>query len=284
VKSSELVAWLADAQRRPLVMGVLNVSPDSFSDGGIHADVQSAITAGLSMLESGADWIDVGGESTRPGALPVDADQQIRRVAPVIEGLANASGGAVISIDTSLAKVARTALDAGASVLNDVTAGRGDAGMFSLAVRSMAPIVLMHMQGRPATMQDNPYYSDVVGEVIGFLRSRVEAAVAAGIEPSRVLVDPGIGFGKTVNHDLELLRGLGNLVASGWPVVVGTSRKKFIRPVTGEADPRQRMMGTAASVAWSVANGAAVVRVHDVEPMARIVRMIRSIQSGRVAG
>ena len=263
-------------------MGVLNVSPDSFSDGGLHTDADSAVRAGILMLESGADWIDVGGESTRPGSLPVEAGEQIRRIAPVVAGLARAGGGAVISIDTSQAAVAQAALDAGASVLNDVTAGRGDAEMFSLAVRFKAPIVLMHMQGTPRTMQEAPVYSDVVAEVIGFLRSRAEAAVAAGIEPSRVLVDPGIGFGKTVDHNLQLLRGLGELAACGWPVVVGTSRKGFIRAVTGEIEPSQRLMGTAASVAWSAANGAAVVRVHDVEPMARVVRMIRSIQLGRV--
>jgi dihydropteroate synthase len=283
VKSSELDGWLADTRRRPLVMGILNVTPDSFSDGGSYVDAASAVRAGTGMLESGADWIDVGGESTRPGSQPVEAAEQIRRVEPVVAGLARASGGAVISVDTTLADVAQAALDAGASVVNDVTGGRGDGGMFSLAADRRSPIVLMHMLGRPATMQDNPRYSDVVVEVIGFLRLRVEAAVAAGIDRSRVLVDPGIGFGKTVDHNLELLRRLADLAGCGWPVVVGTSRKGFIRAVTGEVEAQERLMGTAASVAWSVANGAAVVRVHDVEPMARIVRMIRSIQLGRVA-
>jgi len=283
VKSSELDAWLADARRRPLIMGVLNVTPDSFSDGGMHADAEAAVRAGMAMLEAGADWIDVGGESTRPGARPVEAEEQIRRVVPVVAALASGSGGAVISIDTFLVGVARAALDAGASILNDVTAGRGDAEMFSLAARYKAAIVLMHMLGEPATMQNDPRYSDVVAEVIVFLRSRAAVAVGAGIDSSRVLLDPGIGFGKTVNHNLELLRRLADLAACGWPVVVGTSRKGFIRAVTGEARPRERLMGTAGSVAWAVTNGAAVVRVHDVKPMARMVRMIRSIALGRVA-
>ncbi len=263
-------------------MGVLNVAPDSFSDGGMHADPESALRAGLAMLESGADWIDIGGESTRPGALPVSADEQIRRTEPVVAALAKSSGGAVISIDTSLAAVAKAALDAGAGVLNDITAGTGDAGMFALAARSAAPMILMHMLGTPRTMQIDPRYSDVVAEVMGYLRARAKAAVDAGVASSRLLIDPGIGFGKTVEHNLELLRRLPGLVAGGWPVVIGTSRKSFIRPITGEIEPRDRVMGTAASVAWSIANGAAVVRVHDVEPMVRVVRMVRAIQSGRV--
>jgi dihydropteroate synthase len=282
LKSSDLAAWLADPRRRPLVMGVLNVAPDSFSDGGMHADPESALRAGLAMLESGADWIDIGGESTRPGALPVSADEQIRRTEPVVAALAKSSGGAVISIDTSLAAVAKAALDAGAGVLNDITAGTGDAGMFALAARSAAPMILMHMLGTPRTMQIDPRYSDVVAEVMGYLRARAKAAVDAGVASSRLLIDPGIGFGKTVEHNLELLRRLPGLVAGGWPVVIGTSRKSFIRPITGEIEPRDRVMGTAASVAWSIANGAAVVRVHDVEPMVRVVRMVRAIQSGRV--
>ena len=270
--------WLTDPQRRPLVMGVLNVTPDSFSDGGRHFSTEAAVAHAEAMAAEGADLIDVGGESTRPGSDPVDDDEQIRRVAPVIEQVAKRLP-LVISVDTTRASVAQAALDAGAHVVNDISAGRDDPDLFSLVARRRAPLVLMHMQGRPKTMQQNPCYHDVVAEVAGFLNERLIEAGIRGIDVERILLDPGIGFGKSTEHNLELLRRLMELTVLGRPIVIGTSRKRFVAQVTGEGadDPRQRLFGTAASVAWCVANGAAVVRVHDVGPMRRVVRMIDAI-------
>ena len=273
--------WLSDRRRRPLLMAVLNVTPDSFSDGGRFLDPVAAMSHALAMAAQGADLIDVGGESTRPGSQPVDATEQIRRVVPVIRAVRDRLTDVTLSIDTTRAEVAAAALDAGADMVNDVSAGRDDPELLTLAARRTCPIVLMHMQGTPATMQLNPTYSDVVREVGDFLGDRLAVAADAGVNPAKVLLDPGIGFGKTVEHNLELLRRLDELEATGRPLVVGTSRKGFIGKVLGEGrspDPSARLFGTAATVAWAVANGAAVVRVHDVGPMAQVVRMVRSIQ------
>jgi dihydropteroate synthase len=278
----EFDAWLLDPDRQTLVMGVLNVTPDSFSDGGQFLSVDQAVAAARAMAARGADLIDVGGESTRPGSRRVAADEQIRRVLPVLRALRGQLDRTTLSLDTTLRPVAEAGLDEGVHVLNDVSAGRDDPAILDLAARRACPIVLMHMQGTPATMQVNPTYSDVTAEVAQFLRDRLAAAEAAGIDRAKVLLDPGIGFGKTVQHNLELLRRTRDLATSlGRPLVVGTSRKGFIKKILGE-DGSARLFGTAATVAWAVANGAAVVRVHDVGEMARVVRMTRAIQS--VAG
>jgi dihydropteroate synthase len=276
VKIAEFDAWLVDSLRQPLVMGVLNVTPDSFSDGGRFSDPAAAVEHGLQMIDAGADLIDIGGESTRPGAAPVDDDEQIRRVLPVIQALASRSD-VVLSIDTTRSAVAQAALDGGAHIVNDISAGRDDPDMFHLIARRRAAVILMHMLGRPMTMQQAPAYDDVTAEVSGFLNDRVIEAGVAGVDVDRILLDPGIGFGKTVEHNLELLRRLRELTVLGRPLVVGTSRKSFIGRVTGEDQPSGRLFGTAATVAWSIANGAAMVRVHDVEPMTQVVRMIRAI-------
>ena len=272
-------SWLAapPATRRPLIMGVLNVTPDSFSDGGRYADPRVAVDVALQMVSDGAAVIDIGGESTRPGAQPVPADQQVRRVLPVIEGIVRANLPVTLSIDTTRAQVGQAALDVGATLLNDISAGRDDPDMLPLAASRCAPIVLMHMQGTPATMQADPNYSDVVAEVCRHLLDRAAAAVGAGVTRSNVLLDPGIGFGKTMTHNLQLLRDLPRLAGLGYPLLVGTSRKKFIGTLTSEMAPDDRVMGTAASVAWSIANGAAIVRVHDVAAMAKVVRVVRAI-------
>ena len=259
-------------------MGVLNVTPDSFSDGGKFIEPAAAVAHAQEMIAQGADLIDVGGESTRPGSQRVFAAEQIRRVEPVIRALRRVSD-VVISIDTTLAPVARAALDAGANMINDISAGREDPGMLPLAAQRHAPIVLMHMQGTPATMQQNPTYEDVTAEVKQFLLDHAHAATEAGVERQRILIDPGIGFGKSVEHNLTLLRDTQQFTCSGFPVVIGTSRKRFIERITGVIEPAQRIFGTAATVAWSVANGAAIVRVHDVEPMVQVVRVVRSIQA-----
>jgi dihydropteroate synthase len=281
---AEFDDWLRDERRRPLVMGVLNVTPDSFSDGGQFIEPAAAVARAGQMAAEGADLIDVGGESTRPGSLPVEPDEQIRRVVPVLRAARARLAGVTFSIDTTRADVAAAALDAGAHVVNDVSAGRGDPGLLPLAARRGCPLILMHMQGTPQTMQLNPTYSDVTAEVKSFLRDRAEAAIGAGFNARNILLDPGIGFGKTVEHNLELLRRLGEFATLGRPLVVGTSRKGFIAKVLGEqrgaADSNSRLFGTAATVAWAVANGAGVVRVHDVGAMAQVVRMVRSIKGG----
>jgi dihydropteroate synthase len=274
-------AWLRGADRRTLIMGVLNVTPDSFSDGGRFAARDAAVAHAIEMAAAGADLIDVGGESTRPGSQPVPAEEQVRRVVPVIEEIARRNVSAVVSIDTTRATVAAAALDAGASLVNDISAGRDDAAMLPLVAERGVPVVLMHMQGTPATMQLNPTYDDVTAETIAFLRERIAVAEHAGVEPHRILVDPGIGFGKTMAHNLELLRRQDELVATlDRPVVIGTSRKGFIGRITNEPEPSRRLFGTAAAVAWSVANGAAVVRVHDVAEMSKVVRMTEAIRRG----
>jgi dihydropteroate synthase len=269
-------AWLTDPRRKPLVMGILNVTPDSFSDGGDWIDPAAAAAHAHLMLRQGATIIDVGGESTRPSAERVPAHEQIDRVVPVIRAICDL-GTALISIDTTLASVAEAALDVGASIVNDISAGRDDPALLPLIARRQVPVCLMHMQGDPATMQVNPTYSDVAAEVKSFLFDRQRTAVAAGVARHRIVLDPGIGFGKTVEHNLQLMRDIPAFAATGQPVLIGTSRKGFIGKITGETDAKDRLFGTAATVAWSIAKGASIVRVHDVEPMARVVRMIQAM-------
>lgn|GEM_PF-137786 len=261
--------------QRAHIMGIVNVTPDSFSDGGRFFDAAAAVEHGLALVEEGADLLDVGGESTRPGADPVDARDEAARVVPVIEALA-AKTGVPISVDTTKASVAAAALDAGASIVNDVSAGRADPEMFSLVADRRVPIVLMHMLGDPRTMQRDPTYRDVVGEVYGFLADRADAAVAAGVDPARILIDPGFGFGKTREHNLVLLRRLREFRCLGYPVLAGTSRKSFIGQ-TLDVGVDERTEGTAATVAMAVVAGAAVIRVHDVLPMRRVAGMVEAI-------
>jgi dihydropteroate synthase len=248
------------------VMGVVNVTPDSFSDGGLYLDPAAAIAHGLELEAEGAAILDIGGESTRPGAEPVSADVELGRVLPVIEGLIAAGVQAQISIDTSKASVAAKALRAGATLVNDVTALRGDGAMAGVVAQAGAECCLMHMLGEPRTMQRDPHYDDVVGEVKAFLEERIAVAVAAGIAEERITLDPGIGFGKTVAHNLELLRRLHEVVAIGRPVLIGTSRKSFLGRLTGrEAD--ERVAGTIATNVLAYERGARVFRVHDVAPV-----------------
>ncbi len=245
------------------IMGILNVTPDSFSDGGRYLDASAAIEHGLELAAEGAAIIDVGGESTRPGAQAVGLEEERRRVVPVIEGLIAAGVPATISIDTSKLEVARAALDAGASFVNDVTALRWAPGLAALIAARGAGCALVHMQGEPRTMQEAPRYGDVVGEVVAFLRERVDAATAAGIERERIVVDPGIGFGKTVEHNLELLARLGELSVLGLPILVGTSRKSFLGALTGRRES-DRLAATIATNVIALLHGASVFRVHDV--------------------
>ena len=262
-------------------MGVLNVTPDSFSDGGEFIDPGAAAAAARQMIADGADLIDIGAESTRPGSLPVPELEQIRRLEPVFGALASESGKMVWSIDTTRAAVAQRAFDHGVTLVNDVSAGRDDPQMLPLVARRGAAVCLMHMQCTPATMQDNPHYDDVTAEVISFLLDRVHAAKAAGVARNRIIVDPGIGFGKTDAHNLELLRRLSDLTTIGQPTLVGTSRKGFIGRITGEPEAALRQFGTAATVSWCIANGADIVRVHDVKPMRQVMEMTQAIRHWR---
>ncbi len=264
----------------PLVMGVVNVTPDSFSDGGRFLDARAAIAHGRRLAGEGAGILDVGGESTRPGAEAVAEAEQLRRIVPVVEGLAGT--GAEVSVDTTRAAVARGALDAGATIVNDVTALRGDPALAELVAERGARLCLMHMRGEPRTMQDDPRYDDVVDDVRAFLEERVAVAVAAGVPDDRIWVDPGIGFGKTVEHNLELLRRLDELVALDRPVVVGTSRKAFLGRITGR-EPEGRLPGTIATNVLALARGAAVFRVHDVAPVADALRVAAATLRGRWA-
>ena len=256
------------------LMGVVNVTPDSFSDGGLYLDSALAIAHGRELEFAGAEILDVGGESTRPGAESVSLEEELRRVEPVVAGLAG--GSAAISIDTSKAGVAAAALDAGAEIVNDVTALRGDPEMAALCAERGATVVLMHMLGTPRTMQDEPRYDDVVEEVRAFLAERVEAAAAAGVAEERIWLDPGIGFGKTAAHNLELLRRLGELRELGRPLVVGTSRKSFIGRLDG-SDAGERLGGTIASSVLAAAEGAEVLRVHDVAEMGQAMAVAGAI-------
>jgi dihydropteroate synthase len=258
------------------LMGVVNVTPDSFSDGGEFLDAEAAIAHGRELVAEGADILDVGGESTRPGADAVPAEAERERVEPVVAGLAGS--GAVVSIDTSKALVAGAALDAGARIVNDVTALRADPDLAGLCAERGCGVVLMHMLGDPRTMQKDPRYDDVVDDVKAFLAERVEFALAAGVSEGRIWVDPGIGFGKTVEHNLELIRRLGELRELGRPIVFGSSRKSFIGKLTG-AEVDERLGGTVASNVLAYAQGAEVLRVHDVAPLREALTVAAAILS-----
>jgi dihydropteroate synthase len=274
-KKIEFAGRSLDFTAGTVVMGVLNVTPDSFSDGGRFFDRDKAVEHGLRMAAEGAAVIDIGAESTRPGAEPVSAEEQIKRAVPVIEKLAN-SVRVPISIDTSDAAVAQAAMEAGAAMINDVTA-LGDERMARAAAEGEAAVVLMHMRGTPATMQKDAVYADVVAEVLGFLLARAKRAQEFGIPAERIFIDPGIGFGKTLEHNLMLLRNIDRFVASGYKTVVGTSRKKFIGTITGKDNPQDRIFATAATVSLCAAAGVSIVRVHDVAEMADVVKVVSAI-------
>jgi len=257
------------------VMGILNITPDSFSDGGDFIDTETAVKHALKMAEDGAAIIDIGGESTRPGAKPVPPQVQIKRVIPVIKQLVG-KVDIPLSIDTRNYDVAKQAVEAGAEIINDVTAG-DEREILELAAQSGCGIILMHMQGIPQTMQDNPVYDDVVEDIYRFLIKRAAKAEDTGVPKDKIFIDPGIGFGKTFEDNLILLKNIGKFVDSGYPVLVGTSRKGFLGKITGKKDPKQRIFGTAATVAYCVQKGVSVVRVHDVPQMLDVVKTASAI-------
>jgi dihydropteroate synthase len=261
---------------RPLLMGVVNVTPDSFSDGGEALKPEDAIVRGRALLDAGADILDIGGESTRPGAAPLPAEDEIARVLPVIAALSQM--GARVSIDTRRARVMAAAVAAGARIINDVTALAGDPDSLKLAAKAGASVILMHMQGEPRTMQENPRYDVVVAEVRDYLAARIEACATAGIARNRIAIDPGIGFGKTVEHNLSLLKHLDRLVALGCPVVLGISRKSFIAKLSRGEPPKGRLAGSLAAALLGVARGAAILRVHDVAETRQALTVWRAIE------
>jgi dihydropteroate synthase len=267
-----------DFSRRTLIMGIINVTPDSFFDGGRRFEAAAAVADGVAMIASGADILDVGGESTRPGAAPVSEEEEMARVLPVVRGL-RARIGAPISIDTYKASVARAALEEGADIVNDISALRFDPGMAALVAAEKVPLILMHMQGTPRTMQQDPQYRDVVREVRDFLAAQLYAALEAGVAQEAVIVDPGIGFGKTVEHNLELLRGLPALAALGQPLLVGASRKTFIGKILG-AEPADRLEGSLAAAVAAVLGGANILRVHDVAETVKAARIADALRFG----
>ncbi len=266
------------AMKRTQIMGVMNVTPDSFYDGGVHLDPPAARACAEAMVQDGADWIDVGGASSRPGAAPVDPAEELRRVVPVLEALG--ALGVRRSIDTYRAATARAALGLGATLVNDISALRLDPAMAGVIAEAGCECVLMHMQGTPETMQDAPKYDDIVSEICAFFEERLAFATAAGIREERIWLDPGFGFGKTVDHNLELLRRFGEFRRFGRPLLSGTSNKSTIGAVL-DLPVAERMEGTAATVAVSIYNGADMVRVHDVRAMARVARMTDAILCGR---
>jgi dihydropteroate synthase len=270
---------------RSRLMGILNVTPDSFSDGGSFVDPKAAVAQALAMTQAGAEIIDVGGESTRPGSAPVPLDEELRRVIPAVEALHAACSAPLtprflVSVDTTKAEVARRALEAGAQIVNDISAGRFDPAMLEIVAHAGAGVVLMHMQGTPQTMQLDPRYGDVTNEVAGFLRERLAAAQAAGVSAEQIAVDPGIGFGKTVEHNLTLLRDLGALDSLGRPILVGMSRKSFLARILGPdaAGTEALRQASVAAAVWAVAQGAAIVRVHDVAETAAALRVIDELR------
>jgi dihydropteroate synthase len=262
----------------PVVVGILNVTPDSFSDGGDFLDPEAAAEHAASMLDEGAGIIDVGGESTRPGSDPVPQEEEIRRVVPVIERILAARPEAVISVDTYRSETAAAALEAGARIVNDVTALCSDPRIAPVVADAQCPVILMHMQGEPKTMQREPRYEDVVSEVRDFLRSRAEHAVSAGVRAEDIIVDPGIGFGKNLDHNLALLRNLEAVVDLGFPVLIGASRKRFIGSITGVEEAAVRVFGTVATTVLAYEKGATLFRVHDVRSNREALAVAEAVQ------
>ena len=278
-KNENIIEWSGgrlDIGGGCLVMGILNVTPDSFSDGGEFFSVEKAIERGVQMAKGGAAIIDIGGESTRPGSAAVSIEEQKKRVLPVIEGLAKKID-VPISIDTDKSEVASASIEAGASMINDISAF-GDERMGQVAVDSGVPVVLMHMQGAPARMQNEPRYGDVVADVLEFLLERAKKAEGFGIDRGKIFIDPGIGFGKTSEHNLLLLKNIDKFAATGYRVLVGTSRKRFIGEITGREIPVERIFGTAATVALCAAAGVSIVRVHDVAQMVDVVKVANALK------
>lgn len=279
------LAWsnfCLDFSKKTYVMGVLNVTPDSFSDSGAYFSRDAAIKHGIRMAEEGADIIDIGGESTRPGANPVSPDEEIKRTMPVIEALSKRVN-VPISIDTYKAEVAKRALDAGASMINDISGLRFDHDMPKVAAEHKVPVVIMHIKGNPGTMQDNPVYEALIPEIMDYLRISIMFALKLGMREDMIILDPGIGFGKTAEHNLEIIHNLKEFTCLQKPLLIGVSRKAFIGKILGGAPASERLEGTAAAVAASIMNGANIVRVHDVKEMVKVAKVVDAIRKESVS-
>jgi len=270
-----------DLGRKTHVMGILNVTPDSFSDGGLHFDRQTAIESGIQMVKDGADILDIGGESTRPGSEPVSLEEELKRTIPVIEELSR-SVAVPISIDTYKAEVARKALEAGASMVNDISGLRFDPDMPKTVARHNIPVVMMHIKGRPRDMQQNPRYEALIPEIMDYFRISIRLARKFGIPDNMMIIDPGIGFGKTFDHNLEILNNLEQFTLLEKPLLIGHSRKAFLGKILGDAPAAERLEGTAAAVAVSIMKGANIIRVHDVKEMVKVARVVDAIHRERV--
>ncbi|MEW6052321.1 MAG: dihydropteroate synthase [Nitrospirota bacterium] len=270
-----------DFSQRTHIMGVLNVTPDSFSDGGRYFDESSATAHALRMAREGADVLDIGGESSRPGAEPLPLEEELKRTIPVIARIVKEIS-IPISIDTYKAEVAQKALDAGASIVNDISGLRFDPEMARIVARYEVPVVIMHMKGTPRDMQKNPVYDDLIQEILDYLRKGIRTAEESGIAEDRIIIDPGIGFGKTFAHNLQIIHKLHEFTLLGKPVLIGPSKKAFIGKVLGDVPPDERLEGTAAAVAISVMNGASLVRVHEVREMARVVKVADAIRRMKI--
>lgn len=268
-----------DFSKKTYIMGILNVTPDSFSDGGLFFNEKKAIEHARRLVEDGADIIDIGGESTRPGSEPVLVEEEIRRTMPVIKAISREMK-IPISIDTYKAEVARHALDAGASIINDISGLRFDPEMPKVAAEYGVPVIIMHIKGRPKDMQQNPVYEALIPEIMDYLRISIRLANKFGISDDKIIIDPGIGFGKTFEHNLEIIKNLKEFTLLGKPVVIGVSRKAFIGKILGDVPPSERLEGTASAVAISIFNGANIVRVHDVKEMARAAKVADAIKNG----
>ena len=270
--------WCLNPKRETLVMGIVNVTPDSFSDGGKFFSPEVAISHASKLITQGADIIDIGGESTRPGAEQVSESKELKRVIPVIEKIRNDNPTILISIDTTKASVAKHAVEAGADIINDVSGLSFDNNMIGIVESFNIPIVIMHMKGNPQNMQLNPEYKDIVNEILDFFKMKIKIAIQSGINRSMIILDPGIGFGKTVEHNFELLSRLNEFNVLELPIMIGPSRKSFIG-ITLDLPPEDRLEGTAAAVSAGVMNGASIVRVHDVKSMKRVVRIIEKVRN-----
>lgn len=270
--------WCLDPKRKTLVMGIVNVTPDSFSDGGKFFSPEVAISHASKLITQGADIIDIGGESTRPGAEQVSESEELKRVIPVIEKIRTDNPTILISIDTTKASVAKHAVEAGADIINDVSGLSFDNNMIGIVESFNIPVVIMHMKGNPKNMQLNPEYKDIVNEILDFFKMKIKIAIQSGINRSMIILDPGIGFGKTVEHNFELLSRLNEFNVLELPIMIGPSRKSFIG-ITLDLPPEDRVEGTAAAVSAGVMNGASIVRVHDVKSMKRVVRIIEKVRN-----
>jgi len=275
MKIDSFNSWLKDNNRKTLIMGILNVTPDSFSDGGKYNNSPIAVDYALKMENEGADIIDIGGESTRPRAQPVTIEEELSRIIPVIEGIRKKSN-IIISIDTYKSNVADKAITAGVNIINDISGLRFDKDMIRLASNLQVPIIIMHMLGNPQNMQKDPTYKDIIEELISFFRERVDLMISNGIMKNNIILDPGIGFGKTVKHNFTILRELNRIAELGFPVLVGPSRKSFIGH-TLKLPPEERIEGTAAAVTAAIMNGSRIVRIHDVKEMFRVVKITEQI-------